>query len=315
MILSMSIGRNRALPTTGRLIARMLTVTLALASAAGCAAARPLGAATSGMFTGADGSRAFGIFRPAKPPRDGDARALVVVLHGCGQSAEDIARATRMNEAAARDGFVVLYPEQPVTANPQRCWNWYMPTETTRGRGEAALLAALIDSVARREAIGAGHVALVGMEAGAAMAANLAVAYPERYAALALHSGLPAGAASDPASAMRAMRQGSARGTSLGSAALATMGARARPIPVIVLHGSADTVVSPKNLEAVAEQWRIVNTRAPGKGAPVEEHLLAGVGHAWSGGAPDGSFSAPAGEDATALINAFFRRTGVFTAR
>ncbi|MFL5605105.1 MAG: alpha/beta hydrolase family esterase [Gemmatimonadaceae bacterium] len=310
----MSIGRSRALPTSG-LIVRMLAATLAVASAAGCAAARPLGAATSGMFTGADGTRAFGIFRPTKPPREGDARALVVVLHGCGQSAEDIARATRMNEAAARDGFVVLYPEQPITANPQRCWNWYMPAQTTRGSGEAALLAALIDSVARREAIGAGHVALVGLEAGAAMAANLAVAYPERYAALALHSGVPAGAATDAASARRAMQQGSASGAALGQAALVAMGARARPIPVIVLHGSNDRVVSPANLAAMVEQWRVVNAGAPGNGAPVEQHLLADVGHGWSGESPDGGSTAPAGEDATALVMAFFRRAGVFTAR
>jgi poly(hydroxyalkanoate) depolymerase family esterase len=266
------------------------------------------------MFTGAEGSRTFGIFRPTKPPRSGDVRALVVVLHGCGQSAEDIARGTRMNEAAAREGFVVLYPEQPATANPQRCWNWYTPAQTRRGSGEAALLAALIDSVSRREAIGAGHVALVGRSEGAAMAANLAVAYPERYRAIALHSGLPAGAASDPGSAMRAMQQGSADGAALGKTALATMGARARPIPVIVLHGSSDRVVSPANLTATVEQWRVINAGAPGNGAPVEEHLLPGVGHAWSGGSPDGNFTAPAGEDATALIIAFFRRNGVFSA-
>jgi poly(hydroxyalkanoate) depolymerase family esterase len=313
MIPSSLLGRTRVLTTIARgLIAALATV---LATACAGVGPRPVGAATSGVFSGMEGSRAFGIFRPTKSPREGDARALVVVLHGCGQSAEDIARGTRMNEAAARDGFVVLYPEQPITAHPQRCWNWYTPAQTTRGSGEAALLAALIDSVARREGIGTGHIALVGMSAGAAMAANLAVAYPERYAALALHSGLPAGAAWDLGSAMRAMEQGSAGGPELGKAALAAMDTRARPIPVIVLHGSIDRVVSPANLQATVEQWRVVNAGALGNGAPVEEHLLAGVGHAWSGGSPDGNFTAPAGEDATALIIAFFRRVGVFTAR
>jgi poly(hydroxyalkanoate) depolymerase family esterase len=307
------LGRNPVLTS----IARGLIGALAIVLATGCAGnrARPVGVATSGVFSGMEGSRPFGIFRPTRSPRDGDVRALVVVLHGCAQSAEDIARGTRMNEAAAREGFVVLYPEQPVTAHPQRCWNWYTPAQTTRGSGEVALLAALIDSVARREAIGGGHIALVGMAAGAAMAANLAVAYPERYGALALHSGLPAGAASDLRSATRAMQQGSDGGGVLGKSALATMGARARPIPVIVLHGSLDRVVSPANLHATVEQWRAVNAGAPGNGAAVEEHLLVGVGHAWSGGSPDGSLTAPAGEDATALILAFFRRAGVFTAR
>jgi poly(hydroxyalkanoate) depolymerase family esterase len=298
-------------------IARLHIGALAAVLATACTGQRPLpvGAATSGVFSGSEGSRAFGIFRPTKSPRAGEVRALVVVLHGCAQSAEDIARGTRMNEAAARDGFVVLYPEQPIAAHPQRCWNWYTPAQTTRGSGEVALLAALIDSVTRREGIGAGHVALVGLSAGASMAANLAVAYPERYGALALHSGVPAGAASDLGSATRLMQQGSAGGSALGNAALAAMGSRARPIPVIALHGSLDRVVSPANLRATVEQWRAVNAGAPGNGAPVEEHLLAGVGHAWSGGSPDGTYTAPAGEDATALIIAFFRRAGVFAAR
>ena len=312
MIPCSPLGRKSVLTTTMRLVIGALTAVLTTGCAS--AGARPVGAATSGMFTGAEGSRAFGIFRPAKPPPEGEVRALLVVLHGCAQSAEDIARGTRMNEAAARDGFTVLYPEQPVTAHPQRCWNWYTPSQTTRGSGEVALLAALIDSVAHRERIDAGHVALVGLSAGAAMVANLAVAYPERYAALALHSGLPAGAATDLGSATRVMQQGSADGTALGRAALAAMGGRARPIPVIVLHGSGDRVVAPANLRATVEQWRVVNAGAPGNGAPVEEHLLAGVGHSWSGGSPAGSFTAPEGEDATALIVEFFRRVGLFRA-
>jgi poly(hydroxyalkanoate) depolymerase family esterase len=286
---------------------------LAALLAAGCASApHAVGAATAGTFTSVQGSRTFGVFRPASPPPAGEARALVVMLHGCAQSAEDFARGTRMNEIAARNGFVVLYPEQSVSAQPQRCWNWYTPAQTTRGAGEVALLSALIDSVAHRERIGAGHVALVGMSAGASMAANLAVAYPERYAALALHSGVPAGSATDLASATRVMQQGSADGA-LGNAALVAMGRRARPIPVIALHGSLDRVVSPVNLRVVAEQWRVVNARAPGGGAPVEERLLQGVGHAWGGGSADGSFTEPAGEDATALIVEFFRRVGLFS--
>jgi poly(hydroxyalkanoate) depolymerase family esterase len=274
-----------------------------------------VGAATAGTFTSADGTLTFGVFRPANPPRAGEVRALVVMLHGCGQSAEDFARGTRMNEAAARNGFVVLYPEQSTSVHPQRCWNWYAPTQTKRGAGEVALLATLIDSVARRERIGAGHVALAGMAAGATMAADLAVAHPERYSALALHSGVPAGAATDLASAMRAMQQGVGDGIALGNATLAAMGSHARPIPVIVLHGGLDRVVSPTNLRATAEQWRIVNAKAPGGGAPVEERLLQGVGHAWSGGSAEGSFTEPAATDATVLIVDFFRRVGLFRAQ
>lgn len=267
------------------------------------------------MFTSPDGTRAFGLFRPSTIASAPATRALVVVLHGCAQDASDIARGTRMNEWAAREGFVVLYPEQPVSANAQRCWNWFIPAQTTRGQGEAALLAAMIDSVARREAITAGHVALVGMSAGAAMAANLAAAYPERFAALALHSGLPVGAATDMTSALRAMRDTSGGGDVVAGAALRMMGSRARAIPVIALHGGADRIVAPANLRAVARQWRVVNGATPGTDLPVEEQLIPGLGHAWSGGAAGGSFTAPTAPDATKMIVEFFGRVGLFASR
>ena len=266
---------------------------------------------TRSKYTSDNGSRAFVLFTPASLPRPASARAMVVVLHGCTQSADDMARGTRMNAAAVESGFLVLYPEQTVAAHPLKCWNWYTASQYARNSGEAALLAGMIDSVAQAEGVEARHVALVGMSAGAAMAANLVTAYPERYSALAMHSGLPALSAIDAAGAVGAMKNGAAGGDSLGLRALAVMGGRARPIPVIVLHGAADKVVSPVNLEAVRRQWMIVNR---GK-QPVEEHLIDGVGHAWSGGSDQGSYTAPDGPDATRLIVAFLVRVGVLLPR
>lgn len=231
------------------------------------------------------------------------------MLHGCTQSADDFARGTRMNAAADTGGFMVLYPQQPASAHPQNCWNWYSREQSARERGEASLLAAAIDSVAAAEGVAPARVALIGVSAGAAMVANLAVAYPERYAALAMHSGVPALAAADLASALRVMREGAADGAALGSAALDAMGSRRRAMAVLVLHGSADKVVSPKNLEATATQWTVVN--AATGGAPAERVSFPGVGHAWSGGAAEGSYTDPKGPDATRLIVAFLRRARV----
>jgi poly(hydroxyalkanoate) depolymerase family esterase len=268
-------------------------------------------------YTSAAGSRDFVLFRPASLPAAREHRSLVVMLHGCTQNADDFAKGTRMNAAAEAGGFLVVYPEQTAAAHIQKCWNWYTPQQFMRDSGEAALLAGLIDSVARAEGISAQHVSLVGISAGAAMAANLVVAYPDRYGALAMHSGIPALAASDVAAALAAMRQGATDGDGLGARALAAMGSRARSIPVIVLHGADDKVVSPANMAATVRQWTIVNSRSTSAGnvsALVEQHMFPGVGHAWSGGSAEGTYTAPGGPDATGIIVAFLRKVGAIAA-
>ncbi|MEP7002272.1 MAG: PHB depolymerase family esterase [bacterium] len=270
---------------------------------------------TRTTYASVEGTRDFVLYRPASFPVRRENRALVVMLHGCTQTADDFAKGTRMNVAADEGGFLVVYPEQTAAAHPQKCWNWYAPQQFTRDHGEAAIIGGLIDSIARAEGVGAHRIALVGMSAGAAMAANLAVAYPERYSALAMHSGIPALAASNVASALTAMRQGVADGDALGARAIAAMGSRARPIPVLVLHGADDTVVSPSNVTATVRQWAVVNSGVAGASAPVEQHVFPGVGHAWSGGSAEGTYTAPTGPDATGMIVAFLRKVGVIALR
>ncbi|MDQ2664736.1 MAG: PHB depolymerase family esterase [Gemmatimonadota bacterium] len=250
----------------------------------------------------------------ALPVRHED-RALLVVLHDCAQKVADLAMATRLNDAADHDGFIVIYPEQSAAANALRCWNWYVPEQTGRDRGEAGILAGLIDSVARLYGVSPRRTALVGMSAGAAMAANLAVDYPDRIGALALHSGMPALAATDFTGALAAMRDGTPGAALLGKRALARMGARARAMPVIALQGADDKTVNPVNLVAIVRQWTEVNAHASGQAVPVEQHLFPGVGHAWSGGATGVPFLAPTGPDATSMILTFFRRHGVLMPR
>jgi poly(hydroxyalkanoate) depolymerase family esterase len=269
-----------------------------------------------------------------RPP---ERRALVVVLHGCAQSAADVERGFRFDAAAVRGGFAVLYPEQPATANPQRCWNWFLESETGRDAGEVAILAKMIDSVASAQGVPRGRVALVGMSAGAAMAASVAIAHPELVGALALHSAVPAGAARDLPSAVQIMRHGVDDVDALGEATHRAMGRGAHVVPTIVIHGGADPFVSPANLSVVARQWAIANARAAGLASPaaaidasapgtpghavrgsrilgpdgqpsVESWLVDGLGHAWSGGSAEGSFTDPRGPDATGMIVEFLTR-------
>ena len=263
-------------------------------------------AALLACASAAHAQRVAMVHRPASQPADPAKRAMVVMLHGCGQDAADFARGTRMNAMADSLGFVVMWPEQVASAHPLKCWNWYTPAHYERDKGEAAWLAGAIDSVARTEGISASRISLVGISAGAAMAANMVVAYPERFGGLAMHSGIAALAATDVASGMAAMRSGPAGADSLGARALRAMGARAKAIPVIILQGQTDMVVAPVNAGAAGDQWMAVNA----KKAPVIVDMIMGVGHAWSGGSAEGTYTAPAGPNATRTIVAFLRDAG-----
>ena len=260
------------------------------------------------------GTLGYRLYVPSRPPAG--PMPLLVMLHGCTQSPEDFAAGTGMNALAEAEGLLVAYPRQTRTANAQKCWNWFDPKDQGRGRGEPALVVGMVEEVLRREAADPARVYVAGLSAGGAAAAVLAQAYPEVFAAVGVHSGLPAGAARDMAGAFAAMRGG-------GTAA------PGRAVPTIVVHGGADRTVAPANARAVAEQARggaalatattrgraaggLAFTRSVGSdanGRPlVESWLVEGAGHAWSGGSPAGSYTEPRGPDASRAMLDFFLR-------
>lgn len=242
------------------------------------------------------------------------ARPLIVMLHGCSQNPDDFAAGTGMNEAALAQGFAVLYPAQAQEANPARCWNWFKHNHQQAGRGEPAVLAGMTRAVMQRHSIDPQRVFVAGLSAGGAMAAILGDAYPELFAAVGVHSGLPTGAASDMPQAFAAMKN--------GGAAVARSG---RTPPTIVFHGDQDGTVSPINgehaVQASAGAARAGTERGRSRqgrdytrrvfraadGQPRAEHwLVHGAGHAWSGGRAAGSYTDPSGPDASAEMLRFF---------
>ncbi|MBO9648706.1 MAG: PHB depolymerase family esterase [Variovorax sp.] len=268
-----------------------------------------------GLFAYQHRSIAFKLFVPRK--HTGQRRPLVLMLHGCNQNPEDFAAGTQMNRLAHEHGFLVLYPAQTRHANAHRCWNWFKPQHQQRDRGEPAVLAALTRFVMSEHDVDLARVYVAGLSAGGAMADILGRAYPDLFAAVGIHSGVPAGAANDLASALAAMKAGRA-------------GAGGRPrMPTIVFHGDADQTVHPRNGEHVVAaalaghegashagdshtqslNGRSVTRRtyADARGrAAVEHWLLHDGGHAWAGGSPEGSFTDPKGPDASAEMLRFF---------
>ena len=266
-------------------------------------------------FACAAGSRAYKLYIPASAPLR--PRGLVLMLHGCTQNPDDFARGAAMNAAAEAHGLAVAYPAQTGAHNAQSCWNWFNPADQRRGAGEPAILAGIVQAVSAEFSIAPGAALVAGLSAGGAMAVVMGETYPELFAAVGVHSGLPYGAADDVMSAFAAMR-GDPR-----DARPATV-ARVR---TIVFHGAADHTVHPSNAGRIiaaafpgddaparretgrapgGRAWTRTVRARPGAAPHAEAWLIEGAGHAWSGGHPSGSYTDPAGPDASAEMARFF---------
>ncbi len=270
---------------------------------------------TAATYSNTAGTRSYKLYVPSN--RTGERLPLIVMLHGCTQSADDFAAGTRMNALAEEQGFLVAYPEQHAMANAKHCWNWFKADDQHRDHGEPSLIAGITRQIIRDHNADPERVYIAGLSAGGAAAAIMADTYPDLFAAAGVHSGLPSGAASDLPSAFDAMRIGAA--------------AKDRdtcPIPTIVFHGGKDAIVHPRNGDAVAAQAlgtvaglrrTMEHGRVPGghaysrmiyadpEGRTICEHWrIDEAGHAWAGGSPSGSHTDPNGPDASREMVRFF---------
>lgn len=275
----------------------------------------------------------YWLYLPSGPAKAG--RPLVVMLHGCQQTATDFAASTRMNRLAERKGFAVLYPQQSAAADSHRCWHWYKRA-TQQGVGEVKLIADMVAQLQTRHHFDKTRTYVAGISAGAGMAAILALRHPELIAAVGLHSAPVFGTSDSALTGFKAMQQGSF----LAYRESARQFAAAQPgfpgMPVMLIHGRRDAVVRRVNVDQLAEQFVILNGEQISSARPVQRSYPArtggrsprhgyetssyyagrkprvvkceieSLGHAWSGGDAALSFSAPEGPDATLLMWTFF---------
>jgi len=262
---------------------------------------------------------------------------LIVLLHGCKQTPDEIARGTRIAALADRLGSYVLLPQQSEGANPYRCWNWF-DTATASGRGEAAIVASMMRKALRWRRRDDARTAAVGMSAGGALAAILGVHHGDAVRAVVTVAGIASGAVTSPLTALTVMKRGPETDVAaIGRVAHASASADASRVPLLAIHGRHDDVVAARHAAALARQYLARNGFAVPEGAdsslpdpdharhevPVRGHgfqvrdweaegrlvvrlvEVDDLGHAWSGGDGRLAFNEAAGPDATGMIGAF----------
>jgi poly(hydroxyalkanoate) depolymerase family esterase len=266
--------------------------------------------------------------------RNGHTLPLVIMIHGCRETAEEFEQGTRMNALADEHGFAVLYPDQATFANIRRCWNWFEPNTAT-GAGECAIILEMIAEARKHVKLDDERIYLAGMSSGGALAALLAFHHPDVFAAAAVHSGLPPMMPPSAAAAISAME----KGVRVDTEALADSYWNTHevlPPPLIVLHGNADKRVTERNATSLVRLWEKLYETAPEADAlhrdekevassldmraysqidlKRDERIVVrgvrihGLAHAWSGGDAALPFNDDKGPNASAMIWKFFER-------
>lgn len=275
-----------------------------------------------GVYRNHAGTRSYKLYIPSS--YHGQAMPLIVMLHGCTQNPDDFAAGTQMNALAEEKECFVVYPAQTQGANSSRCWNWFNAIDQQRDQGEPSLIAGIARQVIDDYPVNEREVFVAGLSAGGAMAVIVGTLYPDLFAAVGVHSGLPFASAQDLPSALAAMKGGAMPN--------AQRKAPAGGVPIIVFHGDRDTTVNPRNGDELIAQG--VRSQAGGKaakaasidgsvpnghrytrtthsqadGSPLGEHwVIHGAGHAWSGGSGNGSYTDGKGPDASREMLRFFK--------
>jgi feruloyl esterase len=189
-----------------------------------------------------------------------DRPALVVVLHGCTQTAAGYDLGAGWSTLADRYGFALLMPEQQRANNPNGCFTWFQPGDTRRGRGEALSIREMVETMAVDAGIDRSRVFITGLSAGGAMTSVMLACYPETFAGGAIVAGLPYGAAATVQQAFQSMYQSPTRPAQEWGDLVRAAAPHPSAWPRIsIWHGSADTTVIPVNALEILKQWTDVH--------------------------------------------------------
>jgi poly(hydroxyalkanoate) depolymerase family esterase len=248
---------------------------------------------------------------------------LVVVLHGCTQTAAGYDHGTGWSELADREGFALLFPEQQRSNNPHLCFNWFVPGDTKRDAGEALSIRQMIEAMVIKHDLDRKQIFITGLSAGGAMSSVMLATYPEVFASGAIIAGLPYGSAKSIPEAFDRMRGHAGPTVRQLQRSLSDATSHQGPWPTIsVWHGTADHTVDASNASAIVAQWRGVHgvhaetartssvdghlrrVWSDNAGRDViEEYSISGMGH--------GTPLATAGDTALGTVGPFLLDVGI----
>lgn len=207
-----------------------------------------------GAFGSNPGTLTGKIYVPSPPEQ---APALVVVLHGCTQTAEIYDHGSGWSRLADEHGFILLYPEQRRGNNANLCFNWFEPGDTRRGQGEAMSIIQMIEMACREHQVDRKRVFVTGLSAGGAMANVMLAIYPDVFAGGAIIAGLPYNVASTIPEAFERMRGHGLPSASILSGKITEASPHRGPWPTVsVWQGTRDHTVAEANALGIVEQWR-----------------------------------------------------------
>lgn len=213
--------------------------------------------------------------RYAVPEQQGERSPLVVILHGCSQTADGYDMATGWSRLGREHGFAVLYPEQQRANNGNLCFNWFQPDDTNRDGGEVLSIRQMIATMVASHDVDESHVYITGLSAGGAMALAMMATYPELFSAGAIVAGIAYGSAATVPEAFDRMRgHGMPMPAELGARLRAASQHQGRWPTLSIWQGSRDNTVVPDNADAIVSQWRGVHDVAapPTKDMAVDGH-------------------------------------------
>lgn len=300
----------------------------------------------TGSYHGIYGKRNFKVYLP-KNFSTKVQLPIVVMLHGCQQDADEFAKGTKILKWADKEKFIVLLPEQSITYNPFKCWNWIIPGNNSRF-GESEVIIDMIDQVVTKFNADSSRIFAAGMSAGASMVNILGNCYPEKFKALASHDGSQFYSSYYGMDFAEVVLNGAnvpaPVSAGLGFTCASASNNRPKKMPIIIFHGMKSPLMSPMHAFQVETEFKILNDLLDNgfsdnsyfqertvESVPesdrygytkytvidqdndvlIERYMINDLSHGWSGGHPNMPYNDPKGPDASALIVKFFKNYGL----